>query len=67
MKTVKITLVPDGPNDYKAKYELDGFVGTECDGISQLMGQLGTVSDHKVTDDAYTHEIPIPVPNQTSN
>jgi len=64
VKQVKVNIKPDSSGEFKIHYECEGFVGTECDGIAEIMAQLGTVQDTKPTDDAYQHEIPVPVPNQ---
>lgn len=65
MKQVNISIKKDRDGEYAIFYEVDGFTGTSCDIVSQMMSNIGTVTDKKLNQSAYNNEIPIPVPVQT--
>lgn len=64
-KKVKVSIRPDSGGEYKIHYECEGFEGTECEGIAEIMQHLGTVEKKTTTDDAHAYKIPVPVPNKT--
>ncbi len=66
-KTINFTLKKDDDGNYKIHYECNGFEGSGCDNIAEIMATMGQMSDKKTTDDVHTREIPVPVPNQTFN
>ena len=51
-------------NGFKLDYECEGFEGTACENVADIMANLGNVSEKKANEDAHQYEIPIPVPNQ---
>lgn len=61
-KQVKIKIVTDSNGNAHTSYECEGFGGSSCESVSDLMSILGSVENKEINDDAYNHEIPIPVP-----
>ena len=64
-KTVKVFIKNDGSG--KTKFELNGFVGNECDSIAQLEAQMGTVVKTEATAEAALYENPDHAHNELYN
>ncbi len=53
-KTINFTLKKDDDGNYKIHYECNGFEGSGCDNIAEIMATMGQMSDKKTTDDVHT-------------
>lgn len=67
MQSVKVIIETDRNGDTTTKFELEGFVGNECDSIAELEAQMGNVMSNKATDEAYQNELPNPLPNELAD
>ena len=63
-KRVKIKITTDANGDAKTHYECEGFGGSSCETIADLMSVLGSVESTKTTDEAYNQEVPLGQPNE---
>ena len=61
-KVVKVKIKKDGSGTMN--FDLDGFVGNECDSIKELEDQMGMIQEREATEDAHLYEIPDPAFNE---
>lgn len=66
-KRVKVKVRLDKNNDPVVEYECEGYGGTTCEEVGDLMAMLGSVQNKETTEDAHRipNELPNPL-NQTS-
>jgi hypothetical protein len=65
-KKIRIKLEPDESGEFGAKYSCEGFGGTNCDSVEEILSSVGRVTDRKETEDAHAFKVPVPIPSRNT-